>query len=65
MKRASRQTRKQPYQRIKPHNTVTETQIKVIRFLKRENTPVTEIAKALHLSRVHVHRLIRKYCEGQ
>lgn len=54
--------RRAPYRRIKAHNTVTETQIKVLRQLHADETSVSEIARTLGLSRMHVYRLLDRYC---
>lgn len=55
--------RQTPYRRIKPHNKVTPLQVRLLQQLVREATPVSEIAEALSLSRMHVYRLIRRYCQ--
>jgi predicted DNA-binding protein YlxM (UPF0122 family) len=50
------------YVRSKPHNKITPKQIETLRKLHAADVSVTSIAAALGLSRVHVYRLIRKYC---
>lgn len=51
-----------PYRRVKPHNAVTSTQIRLLRQLLSEGTAKTEIAASLGLSRRTVYRLIERYC---
>lgn len=51
------------YQRRKPHNDVSELQIRLIRQLVCEGVSKAAIAQALGLSRMHVYRLAEKYCE--
>ena len=62
---ARKYVRRAPYQRIKPHNTVTETQIRLLLQLHAEQTSIAEIARTLGLSRMHVYRLLDRYCPKQ
>lgn len=50
------------YVRANPHNKLTLTSIRLLKQLHGEGVSVTEIARTLGLSRVHVYRLIRRYC---
>lgn len=53
--------RRAPYKRIKPHNTVTDTQIRLLKQLHGEGVSVSEMARTLGLSRMHVYRLLDRY----
>lgn len=50
------------YVRSKPHNKMNDTSIRLLRQMRAEGVSVSEIARTLRLSRVHVYRLIQRYC---